>query len=154
MAQGDVVCFDQFLVDRDKKVHNLDSDTIKVGFITNAVTPLATTADPRWGAGGSTNFSTNEVTPGGNYSAGGPSITAGASVTLSGGKSVFDSSTDISILQNGSNPTDARWGIMYNDTSTGKECICFIDFGGVTDLTAGNFTLNWNASGIFDTDQA
>jgi len=152
MATGDVVFFDQWMVDVQEKVHNLETDTIKVGFTDSTTTPAATTADPRWGAGGTTNLSTDEVTAGGNYSAGGPSA-ANPSVTLSGGAAVFDAD-DISITQNGSNPTNARWGIIYNDTATGKNCIGYVDFGSATDLSAGDFSITWNASGISSMDQA
>lgn len=152
MAQGDVVFFDQYLVDVQEKVHNQETDTIKVGFVTSTTTPTATTADPRWGAGGTTNFSSNEVTAGGNYSAGGPAA-ANNSVTLSSGAGVFDAD-DISITQDGSNPTNARWGIIYNDTATGKNALGFVDYGSDTDLSAGDFSITWNASGISSMDQA
>jgi len=154
MAQGDVVFFDQFLMDVFKKVHNMDSDTIKVGFTDGTTTPATTTADPRWGAGGTTNFLSEEVTPGGNYSTGGPDITAGASVALSGGACVFDSTTNVSISQHASNPTNARWGILFNDTATGKNAVGYVDFGSSTDMSGGDLTITWNASGISSTDQA
>ena len=59
------------------------SDTIKMAIITNAQTPGINDSDPRWGSGGSQNYSTAEVTPGGNYSAGGVSL-SGTTSTLSG----------------------------------------------------------------------
>ncbi|MFW0776092.1 MAG: hypothetical protein ACN2B6_00030 [Rickettsiales bacterium] len=152
MAAGDVVFFDQWLVDVQEGVHNMETDTIKVGFTIGTTTPTATTADPRWGAGGTTNFSSEEVTPGGNYTAGGPTI-ANNSVTLTGGAGVFDGD-DISILQNGSNPTNARWGIIYNDTATGKNALGFVDFGSAIDLSSGDFSIAWNASGIESMNQA
>lgn len=152
MATGDVVFFDQFLVDVQEKLHDLENDTIKVGIVTNATVPAATTADPRWGAGGTTNFSSNEVTPGGNYSTGGPAA-ANNTVTLSGGAAVFDAD-DISITQNGSNPSGAYWGIIYNDTDTGKRAIGYVELGGPVDLSAGDFSIAWNASGISSLDQA
>jgi hypothetical protein len=147
MAAGDIVIFNEFKEDVGQKIHNLSSDTFKLGLVTNAVTPAATTADPRWGAGGSTNLSSSEVTPGGNYSTGGPTL---ASTTWSetSGTATFDAA-DVSIAQNASNPNNARWGIIYNDTSAGKEAVAFVDLGGVTDLTAGAFSITWNASGIF-----
>ncbi len=152
MAAGDIVAFDQFLVDVQEKLHDLETDTFKVGLITSAVTPSATTADPRWGAGGTTNFSSNQVTPGGNYSTGGPTI-ANNAVSLSGGAAVFDGD-DISITQNASNPTNARWGIIYNDTDAGKRATHYIDLGTTIDLSSGNFTITWNASGIHSLNQA
>ena len=89
MAAGDVLYTDQYLVDVQEGIHNQETDSIRVGLVTSATTPLVTTADPRWGAGGSTNWSTNEVAAGVNYAAGGPSV-ANPSVTLSGGAGVFD----------------------------------------------------------------
>ena len=152
MASGDIIYFDQWLVDVQEGVHNMETDTIKLGQITSAVTPTATTADPRWGAGGSTNLSTNEVTPGGNYITGG-SIIANPTVTLTGGAGVFDGD-DVTITKHASNPTNARWGIIYNDTATGKNCIGFLDNGSDTDMSAGDHTVAWNASGISSMNQA
>jgi hypothetical protein len=147
MAAGDIVIFNEFKEDVGQKIHNLSSDTFKLGLVTNAVTPAATTADPRWGAGGSTNLSSSQVTPGGNYSSGGPAL-ASSTWSETSGTATFDAA-DVSIALNASNPNNARWGIIYNDTSAGKEAVAFVDLGGVTDLSAGAFWITWNASGIF-----
>ena len=152
MATGDVTFFDQFLVDEGKKVHNLDADTIKVGLITSTVTPAATDSDPRWGAGGTVNFATNQVTAGGNYATGGPAIPTN-SMTLDTGKGKFDGG-DIVIAQHASNPTNARWGIIYNDTPAGKNCVGFVDLGAVTNLSLVPFEIQWAATGIGTKDQA
>lgn len=152
MAAGDIFFFDQWLVDVQEGLHDMETDTIKVGLITSATTPAVTTSDPRWGAGGTTNLSTNEVTAGGNYASGGPTA-ANNSVTLSSGAGVFDAD-DITITSNGSNPTNARWGIIYNDTDAGKRCLGYLDLGADIDLSAGDFTIQWNASGISSMDQA
>lgn len=146
MARGDIVWFEQSYVDLLEGVHNLETDTFKLGLVDSTLTPVATTADPRWGAGGSTNLSTNEVTAGGNYSANGPTV-ANPTVTLSSNQGVFDAD-DVSIAQNGSNPTNARWGIFYNDTASGKQALFALDLGSDTDLSAGAFDVAWNASGI------
>lgn len=146
MAIGDVVFVEQFYADVQEKVHNLETDTIKVGLVTDSTTPAADTSDPRWGAGGSTDWSTNEVTPGGNYSSGGAAA-ANPTVTLTAGEGVFDAD-DVSISQDASNPTDARWGIIYNDTASGKNVIGYVDLGGDVDLSGGDFSISWNASGI------
>lgn len=146
MAEGDVTVIDEFLEDIGLGVHNLNTDTINCGLITSATTPTASTSDPRWGAGGGTNWSTNEVTPGGNYSSGGPDLVNTYSQT--GGTATLDG-TDVSILENASNPTNARWLIAYNFTSAGKEVVFFLDLGGDIDLSAGDFSVTWNVSGIF-----
>ena len=51
--------------------------------------------------------------------------------------------------QNAANPTDAYYGIVYNNTNAGKEAIGFVDLGGVFDMTTGDLAVNWNASGFF-----
>lgn len=147
MAQGDVTVFARFKLDVGTKVHGLAADAFKLGLITNSVTPTATTTDPRWGAGGTTNFSSSQVTPGGNYTTGGPTITT-TTYTLSTATTTFDGD-NISILQNASNPTNARWGIGYNNTSAGKECMFFLDLGSVFDMSSGDLTVTWSASGIW-----
>jgi hypothetical protein len=145
MATGDIRWFSRGLLDLGKKLHDLSSDTFKVGLITSAATPVIGSADPRWGAGGTTNFATNQVTPGGNYSTGGPSL---ATVTWTEVSNVPTfRANDVTITQNAGNPTNARWGIIYNDTDAGKRAIGFIDFGSDRNLTTGDFTINFGGSG-------
>lgn len=146
MAAGDLTVFDEFLEDVGLELHQLETDDFKCGLITATATPTAADADPCWGAGGTTNLSTNQVTPGGNYATGGPSI--GGTYSQTSGTATFDG-TDVSITQNGSNPTNARWGIIYNDTEANKHAMAFIDLGAVIDLSAGDFSITWNASGLF-----
>lgn len=146
MAAGDVTLMQDFLADLGAEIHSLDADTIKLGLITSSTTPDKTDSDACWGAGGSTNYSTNQVTPGGNYADGGGDISA--TYGEASGLATFDA-TNVSISQNGSNPTNARWGIIYNDTASNKDVIAFVDLGGDINLSAGDFTITWNASGIF-----
>jgi len=152
MAAGDIVFFDQYTADVQEALHDQENDTFKLGLINSAVTPSATTTDPRWGAGGSTNLSTNQVTPGGNYASGGPTI-ANPTVTLTDGAGVFDAD-DVSIAQHASNPNDARWGIIYNDTDAGKRALGYLDLGANIDLSAGALSVAWSASGISSINQA
>jgi len=126
------------------------SDTIKMGIITNAQTPNITDSDPRWGAGGTQNYSTAEVTPGGNYSAGGISL-AGTTSTLSGAVASLNATSPISLAANASNPTGAFWGIFYDSTDAGKHVFGFIDLGGSLSLVNG---LNININGVSSGTQA
>jgi len=144
MAQGDVHMFDQFLVDALEKVHNLETDTIKLALVTATTTPATTTAVPTWGSGGTTNFSSNEVSAGGNYSAGGAAC-ANPTVALSGGAATFDTDDPATWSQHASNPSNARWAILYNDTSTNKSCIAYVDLGSAFDMTTGDLTVAWGA---------
>jgi len=147
VAQGDIVCFNEFKEDFGLKIHELEADTFKLGLITNAVTPAATTADPRWGAGGSTNLSSSQVTPGGNYVTGGPTIANNTYVETSG-VAAFDGD-NVQILQNATNPTNARWGIGYNFTAAGLQAVYYLDLGSVFDMSSGDLTITWAVAGIF-----
>lgn len=147
MAAGDFTFFNTFRRDIGLEHHQLETDVVKLGLIDDSVTPTAADADPRWGSGGSTDHSATEVTPGGNYPAEGPTV-ANNTYTFSSGTATFDGD-NVSIAQHASNPTDARWGILYNDTDSGKRAIGFLDLGAVINLTLGPFSVTWNASGIF-----
>jgi hypothetical protein len=120
------------------------SDTVKMGIITNAQTPGINDSDPRWGAGGTQNYSTAEVTPGGNYSAGGITVTSPAS-SLSGAVTSLTATSPISLAANASNPTGAFWGIFYDSTDAGKHVFGFIDLGGSLSLVNG---LQININGV------
>jgi hypothetical protein len=149
MAQGTVSIFDAFLENvLDSGIHDFGAtpNAIKVALIKSAANggddPAVTDPDPRWGAGGGTNFASAEVTPGGNYAAGGKSCAA-ASATLVGGVLHVDFGDPSTWDQHASNPTNARWGIVYDDTATGKQCIGFVDLGSDFDMSGGPLTITW-----------
>ena len=143
MASGDITFFHQFKVDLGNKIHDLDTDTWKVGLITSAVTPAAADAAPHWGGTGTTNFATNQVTPGGNYATGGPSLTSLAYTNSSG--TVSWQAAKVSIASHASNPTNARWGIIYNSTDANKRAAAYVDLGSARDLTQGLFEIRFNS---------
>lgn len=143
MAAGDITFFHQFKVDLGNKLHDMDSDTWKVGFITSAVTPAASDAAPHWGGTGTTNFESSQVTPGGNYSTGGPALTTMGFTNSAG--TVSWKADKISIAQHASNPTNARWGILYNSTDANKRAAAILDFGAAIDLTSGPFEFRFNS---------
>lgn len=144
MAVGDILWFNQAALDLGNKLHDLSSDQLKVGLINSAVTPDETTADPRWGAGGSTNLSSNEVATGASYAAGGPSL---ASVTwaLQSGNPELRANAVV-VAQDAGGFTDARWGIIYNNTDAGKRAIGFVDLGSARSIVGGPLTLDWNGA--------
>lgn len=149
MAQGEITLFNQFKKDLGLKIHNLDTDTYKLALVKSAanggIDPVASTADPRWGAGGTTNLSSSEVTAGGNYSSGGISL-GDVTWTDESGTMEWDAPTNPSWAVDASNPTNARWGIIYNDTATGKQAVAFVDLGADKDMTAGDLDVTWNAT--------
>ncbi len=120
------------------------SDTIKMGIVTNTSPPAITDSDPRWGSGGTPNYSTNEVTPGGNYSAGGVAL-SGTTSTLSGAVTSLNATSPITIAANASNPTGAYWAVFYDSTDAGKHVFGFMDLGGPLSLVSG---LQININGV------
>ena len=112
------------------------TNTIKMAIITNATTPTVNDSDPRWGAGGTQNYATAEVTPGGNYAAGGVSLT-GTTSTLSGAVTSLNATSPITIAANASNPTGAYWAIFYDSTDAGKHVFGYMDLAGPVSLVTG-----------------
>ncbi len=134
MAAGDFILFDDAMTDVANKVHNLSSDTLKLAFITNATTPTASTAGPHFGGTGTTDLSTNQ-TSGGNVAAGGVTLDTNSS-SESGGTYTFDTANE-TIAADASNPSAARWGILYNSTDANKRCLGYLDLGGDQTLVNG-----------------
>jgi len=151
MATGDVTWFDQALLDLGKKIHDLSTDVLKLGLVTSTVTPSATTADPRWGAGGGTNLSTNAVATGTAWT--GPVTLASVAWTIVAGTPTLDAADPAQIAQDGAGFTNARWGIIYNDTAAGKQALCFIDLGSDRSIVTGPLSITFNASGVLTLNQ-
>jgi len=149
MAAGDLAVFEEakaYLLDGDFG----SADVVKVALVTAAVTPTSADAVPGMNAGATTTYT--EVTAGGGYTAGGETLdTVANMVTEAAGTMTFDDTgSSVTWTQNASSPTDARWAIVYNSSDTGLERgIAWIDLGAVVDLTAGDLTITWNASGLF-----
>ena len=148
MAQSDLVLFNEHINGLGDGIYALDADVIRVAIIDSVQTPVATSTDPRWGAGGNVNFDTNEVTEnGGSYTLEGQDISA--TWSESAGTGTFDGADVTVWTQNASNPPDARWVIIYDDTIAGNQCIGFVDLGATFDMTTGDLNITWNASGIY-----
>jgi hypothetical protein len=145
MATGDIKWISGGLLAIGNKIHNLSSDTFKVGLVTSVVTPAIADTDGRWGAGGSVNYATNQVTPGGNYSTGGPALASVGWTNVSNVPTLR--ADDVAIAQHASNPTNARWGIIYNDTDASKRAIAFVDLGSDRNLTTGAFSIDFGGAG-------
>ena len=139
MATGDLVVFDEAKLALLNGTHDLDTDTIKVMLITNAVTAAAGDTTPAVG-------DYTQVT-GTGYTAGGETMTV--SLTEAAGTVTFDFTTNPSWTQNGAGFTDAYQALIYNDTDAGDAAIAFVDMGGPVSLVSGDVSITWNASGVF-----
>ena len=140
MAAGDLTVFDEAKLALLNGTHDLDTHTIKVAICDNTATPAAGTATP-------TLSDFTQVGTAGTYVAGGTALTI--SLTEAAGTVTFDATNNPSWAQHASNDTDAYWGIIYNDTDASDSAIAFLDLGGPVDMSAGDLTITWNASGLF-----
>lgn len=143
MATGDITWFRQALLDVGKKVHDLSADALKLGIITSVVTPVVTDADPRFGAGGTTNYATNQVATGTSYSAGGPTL-ASVSWALQSNQPELRAA-QITIAQDASGFTNGRWGIIYNSTAANR-ALLLVDLGSDRSIVGGPLVFDWNGA--------
>jgi len=140
MAAGDVTIFDEAKLALLDGTHDLDTHTFKVAICDNTTAPTAATATPALA-----DFT--EVGSAGTYVAGGTALTV--SLTEAAGTVTYDFTNNPSWAQNASNDVDAYWGIIYNDTDVSDSAVGYVDLGGPVDMTAGDLTITWNASGFF-----
>jgi hypothetical protein len=119
-----------------------DTDTIKVSLHTSSYTPNQDTHDYF------DDVSATEVS-GTGYTAGGQALT---SKTLT-----YDAANNVTVLDAAdttwANSTlTARYAVVYDDsgaTPGQKALLGYVDFGSDQSSTNGNFTLTWDATGIF-----
>ncbi len=114
-------------------------------YASNSMTPdntVATAALTEYNGAGSQWVVANEVSSA-NYSAGGASVTP-VSVTQAANVVTFTSSGSPSW----SNVTFTTYGCLVYDTTVNNEGLAFLYFGGAQEVTGGNFSVQWNASGI------
>lgn len=128
----------------------LDSDTVKAALFNNSVTP------DKDAAVGSTGFNTgtwttgNEVTDVTNWVSGGRALASKTFTTPSAGVMMFDAAD----LAGGGTVTitNAFGCLVYDDTITAgtvaDQGVSYNYFGGAQSVTAGTFTIVWNANGI------
>lgn len=119
-----------------------DSHTIKVALLTDGYTPNQDT-HITW-----SQVSANEAT-GTGYVAGG--------ATLSGKTVSYDAASNVTTLDANdvtwANATvTARYAVIYDDNGAAaneKVLLGYVDFGVNQSATNGNFTITWDAAGIF-----
>ncbi len=142
MATGDLIVFEEAkatMLEGDWAA----SDVFHCAIMDNTTPPTAAFAAPVFS-------SFTEVTAAGSYTATGESLGALSTlVSEAGGVMTFDSGTNPTWAQNGSNATDAFWAVVYNFTDAGKDALCFIELGGPVDMSAGALTVTWNGSGLY-----
>lgn len=115
------------------------SDTIKVSLHTSSYTPSQTTHDYQ-------SDLTNEVT-GTGYTAGGATLGSKTEAFASQVKK-FDAA-DVTWA---ASTITARYAVVYDATpgsAATNPLICYVDFGADVSSSGGDFTITWDANGIF-----
>lgn len=126
--------FQVFVQDEGRKVHNLNSDVLKV-MLTNTA-PVATNTI----LANLTDLATaNGYTAGGTASAGTAYSQTSGTATLSGGNVVFTAS--------GGTIGPFRYAVIYNSTAAGGPLIGWWDYGSAVTLnSADTFTVDLSAN--------
>lgn len=133
--------YGQALLKALNKEIDYDTDTIKVMLCTSAYTPNQDThvylSDV-----------TSEVT-GTGYTAGGAAL-ASKTITYTGATNVI--MLDAADVTWASSTITARYAVIYDDTpatTATKPLLGYVDFGVDQTSIAGNFTITWDAAGLF-----
>lgn len=135
--------FGNLIIKAFNKEVDWDTDTIKVMLLTSSASPDQDTHDYI------DDLNANEVS-GTGYTAGGATLasktigyTAGTNVTKFDAADVTWSSSTIT----------ARYAVLYVDTGTPSTSVLigYTDFGEDKSSESGNFTIQWDADGIFTT---
>ena len=129
--------FQQFVEDLAKKVHNLNTDTLKIA-LTNTQ-PLATN---------SVLANITQIGPGNGYATGGNTATFSSGLQTAGTfKLVL---ADVTFTASGGNMNAFQWAVLYNDTPTSPAdpLIAWFDYGTAIIVTSGNsFTVDLDQTG-------
>lgn len=128
----------------------LGADTVKVALFNNTGTPDKDAALTSTGYNTGQWVTGNEVTDATNWTATGRTLASKTLTNPATGVFMFDAAD----LAGAGNVTisNAYGCLVYDDSitagSVADQGVCFNAFGGAASVTAGSFTIQWNASGI------
>jgi len=149
MAEGTITIYNAFKEDLQAKVHDLanGADTIKVTLHT-AYTPDID-AHQVWA---DTGVSSTEYSTADGYTAGGKTL-ANQAITADDGNDLayFDADDAVWTALGTLTPATPSDAIIWNDTPTSPAdpLIGYVELG-VKATNGGDYTVSWNASGIFE----
>ena len=151
MAWSNSKIFSAYVTDSLNRTNafDLDADNIKAALFDNTITPSQTVAAASsayaagvWASGG--------VSDASGWPAVGRQLLSVTS-TFSSNVYTFDAADTVS-ANSSTTLTNAYGALIYDDTLTtpvADQGISFNYFGGANSVTAGTFTIVWNASGLF-----
>jgi len=147
MARGDLTVFEEAMA-KMLDGNWASTDHFYCAICDDTASPTAATATPVLG-----DFT--EVGDSGTYTTGGTDLgTLADLVAEAAGVVTIDSDTNPTWAQDGSNDSDAYWAVVYNYTDAGKDAFFYVDLGGPVDMSAGDLTVTWNASGFVTISKA
>ena len=129
--------FNVFVEDLCEKVHNLQTDTLKIA-LTNTL-PVATN---------SVLANITQIGAGNGYATGGNTATMSTSAQTSGTYKLV--LADVTFTASGGNMNAFQYAVLYNDTPTSPAdpLICWFDYGTALIVTNGNsFTIDLDQTG-------
>jgi hypothetical protein len=128
----------------------IDSDTLKVALYNNSITPDKDAAVASTGYNTGTWANTNEVTDT-DWPAGGNALASKAFTTPSTGVLMFDAAD--TTHSNTVTLANVYGCLVYDDTisagTVADQGVTYHYFGGGQSVTAGTFTVVWNANGLW-----
>lgn len=144
MAVGDLFWFDHAtpIGSPDSSAYS-SGDLICLGLNTTA--GVTSTSSGGWDS--YTEASTATGSTDGYLSSGSSLDSWGDMWSFSGKVATFNSGTNPTYTQDAGHSTSVTFAIGYNNTLAGAQTLFAVDLGDV-DMTAGDLTITWNASGI------
>jgi hypothetical protein len=131
--------FNSFVLDLATKVHNLNSDALKI-LLVNAPTPVA---------GNTIKANLTEIAAGNGYTAGGNAAAFVSGADPSGTYKLILSPVTFTAV--GSSIGPFQYAVLYNSTAASGNLIAWWDYGVPITLTSGNsFTISLDqTNGVF-----
>jgi len=128
---------------------DVDTDTITVALFDNTITPSQTVASAATAYGAGV-WASGGVSDASGWPAAGRNL-ATVTSAASAGTYTFDAADTVS-ANSTTTLTNATGCLIYENTLTtpvADQGICYNYFGGANSVVSGQFTVVWNASGIF-----
>lgn len=126
-----------------------NSDAMKAALFDNTITPSQTVASASFAYGAGVWASGGVLDASGWPAVGRPLVTVASGFS----SNVYTFDADDTVSANSSTTLTNAYGcLIYDDTLTtpvADQGMCFNYFGGANSVTAGTFTIVWNAAGIF-----
>jgi hypothetical protein len=130
----------------------LVADTVNLALYAGSITPDATAAVASTGYNTGQWVTGGEITGSSEWVAGGRAVPATKSISQATNVTTFKTTTNLvgaaTVTMSGINGC-----LVYDNTisagTVAKQGVCFLWFGGAQSVTAGTFSVNFNASGIF-----